>query len=86
MRKKGNLEQYQLEELQLIGKKLRYIRIKKGYGNYEDFSYDADIARAQYGKYENGANIMVTTLLKILKFHNMTLAEFFTFEIPNDEN
>jgi len=81
MRKKGELEDYQLEELELIGKKLKYLRIKNGYSNYEDFAYDADIARAQYGKYENGANLMITTLVKILKKHNITLAEFFSLEI-----
>ncbi len=81
MRKKGELEDYQLEELELIGKKLKYLRIKNGYSNYEDFAYDADIARAQYGKYENGANLMITTLVKILKKHNVTLAEFFSLEI-----
>lgn len=81
MRKKGKLEDYQLEEITIIGRKLKYLRIQKGYGNYEDFAYEADIARAQYGKYENGANIMITTLVKILKFHNMTLAEFFSLEI-----
>lgn len=81
MRKKGNLELYQKEELELIGKKLQYLRIRNGYSNYEDFAYDADIARAQYGKYEKGANLLITTLLKILKKHNMTLAEFFALEI-----
>ena len=81
MRKKGELAAYQQEELVLISKKLKHLRIKAGYGNYEDFAHDADIARAQYGKYENGANLMITTLLKILKFHKMSLAEFFMMEI-----
>ena len=81
MRKKGHLEDYQLEALDSIAKKLKYLRIKNGYSNYEDFSYDADIARAQYGKYEKGANILVTTLVKILKHHNMTLEEFFSMKI-----
>lgn len=81
MRKKGELEEYQLTELELIAKKLRYLRIKKGYSNYEDFAHDADIARAQYGKYEQGANLMITTLVKILKFHEMGLDEFFNLEI-----
>lgn len=81
MRKKGELEQYQLDELENIASKLKYLRIKKGYSNYEDFAHDADIARAQYGKYEKGANLMITTLLKILKFHKLSLAEFFEMEI-----
>lgn len=85
MRKKGHLEDYQLEALESISKKLKYLRIKNGYSNYEDFSYDADIARAQYGKYEKGANILVTTLVKILKQHNMTLEEFFSLKMNDKE-
>lgn len=81
MRKKGDLEDFQKDELELIGKKIKYLRIKKGYSNYEDFAYDADIARAQYGKYENGANLMITTLMKILKHHNMSLQDFFNLKI-----
>lgn len=81
MRKKGILEEFQKEELELIGKKIKYLRIKAGYSNYEDFAYDADIARAQYGKYENGANLMITTLMKILKQHKMTLSDFFNMDL-----
>lgn len=82
MRKKGVLADYQKEELELISKKLKYLRIDAGYSNYEDFAHDADIARAQYGTYEKGANLMITTLIKILKHHKMTLSDFFSFEIP----
>ena len=85
MRKKGVLEDFQKVELELIARKIKYLRIKSGYSNYEDFAYDADIARAQYGKYENGANLMITTLMKILKHHNMTLADFFNLEITDFE-
>lgn len=81
MRKKGILEEFQKEELELIGKKIKYLRIKAGYSNYEDFAHDADIARAQYGKYEHGANLMITTLMKILKQHKMTLADFFNMDL-----
>jgi transcriptional regulator with XRE-family HTH domain len=81
MRKKGILEDFQKEELELIGKKIKYLRIKNGYSNYEDFAHEADIARAQYWKYENGANLMITTLMKILKFHKMSLTDFFNLEM-----
>ncbi len=81
MRKKGELADFQKEELEIIAKKIKHLRIKSGYSNYEDFAYDADIARAQYGKYENGANLMITTLMKIVKQHNMSLLEFFNLDI-----
>ena len=81
MRKKGELEAYQIAGLNDIAKKIKYLRIKNGFSNYEDFAYHADIARAQYGKYEQGANLMITTLMKILKAHGMTLEEFFFLKI-----
>jgi len=84
MRKKGKLEDYQLEELKNISEKLKHLRIKNGYSNYEDFAYDTDIARAQYGKYEKGANLMLTTLAKILRAHEMSLEEFFSYKIDQE--
>ena len=86
MRKKGELADFQKEELQLITKKIKYLRIKNGYSNYEDFAHDADIARAQYGKYEKGANLKITTLIKILKHHSMTLTEFFNMTIDLEDD
>lgn len=75
------MEPYQLEELEVIAKKLKYLRIQKGFSNYENFAMEVEIARAQYGRYEKGANLMITTLMKILKFHGITLEEFFAMEI-----
>jgi transcriptional regulator with XRE-family HTH domain len=61
-----------------FGARLRYFRKLKGYTNYEHFAYEVDISRSQYGKYENGGNIKLTTLIKILDFMDVTLAEFFS--------
>lgn len=43
----------------------------------ETFAYDAEIPRALYGKYEQGSNITIKSLRRILKFHNITFKEFF---------
>ena len=64
--------------LKQLGKRLKQIRIKKGYTNYEYFAFEHNIGRAQYGKYETGGNIQFDTLVAIIKIHNMTLKDFFS--------
>lgn len=61
-----------------IGKRLREIRIAKGYKNYEKFAYDNDIPRAQYGRYERGTDLKLSSLMKVLDGFDMTLEEFFS--------
>jgi hypothetical protein len=60
-----------------IGEKLKALRVKAGYTSYEYFAYDVEISRAQYGKYEAGANMRLDNLLKILRFHRVRLEDFF---------
>lgn len=60
-----------------VGKKLTDLRKAAGYTNQESFAHDAGIARGQYGRYENGSNITIGKLYKILKFHNISFEEFF---------
>ena len=52
--------------LKIIGNRLREIRHDKGYTNYEKYAFAHDLNRSKYGKYENGSNMQLTTLLKIL--------------------
>ena len=67
-----------IEETQLenIGQALKQLRIDSGYTNYENMAHDIKMARSQYGPYENGKNMNLYTLLKILNFHKITLTEF----------
>ncbi len=66
------------EYLLKMGKRLKQLRIEKGYSNYENFAFESGLSRTQYGRYEKGTNIQFTTLLRITKAHNITLAEFFS--------
>ena len=61
-----------------FGERLRYFRKLKGFSNYEHFAYEVDISRSQYGKYESGGNIKLSTLIKILNFLEVSLKEFFS--------
>lgn len=64
--------------LRQLGARLKQLRIKKGYTNYEYFAFENNIGRAQYGKYETGGNIQFDTLVKIIKLHGISLKEFFS--------
>jgi transcriptional regulator with XRE-family HTH domain len=65
-------------QLLKLGKRLRQLRIKKGFSNYEYFAYEHGLGRAQYGKYETGGNIRFDTLVKLVRIHGLTIKEFFS--------
>ncbi len=60
-----------------IGDKLRELRKGAGYKSYENFSFDNELNRVQYGRMEKGANITLASLLRVLDIHKLTLEEFF---------
>ena len=64
--------------IRLLGKRIQELRKSAGYKSQESFAYDANIPRAQYGRYEAGSNITLLSLHKILKFHKISLEEFFS--------
>ena len=67
------------EVLEQIGKRLKEIRISKGYTSYEDFALEHGIARMQYWRLETGkTNPTIKTLYKVLEIHQMSLQEFFS--------
>jgi len=70
-------DMYLEQQLQNFGERLKQIRKEKGYSNYEHFAYQHGFNRVQYGRYENGANISLKTLFKLLKAFDMSLEEFF---------
>ncbi len=66
------------DTLEKIGKKLKKLRIKKGYKSHEIFAYDHDISRVHYWRMEKGVtNITIKSLLKVLSIHKITVQEFF---------
>jgi transcriptional regulator with XRE-family HTH domain len=60
-----------------MGKRIRQLRIEAGFSSQEAFAYEAGIPRAQYGRYEAGVNITILSLQKIVKFHKISLSDFF---------
>lgn len=80
---KGNNKQATVAQnpkgaLKKIATKLKKRRKELGYKNSDDFAYDSEINRSQYGKYEAGVKDMrVNTLIKIVNAMGLTLEEFF---------
>jgi len=65
------------QALNKLGERIRNLRIKKGYASYEYFAYEHEISRAQFGRYERGADIRFGTLIKIINAFDLTVEEFF---------
>jgi hypothetical protein len=65
-------------ELKKLGARIKALRIKKGYTNYENFAFEHDIPRAQFGRYERGEDLRYSSLLKVIRALGVTQKEFFS--------
>ena len=65
-------------EIKKLAKRIKSLRIAKGFSSYENFAFENGIHRAQYGRYEIGTDIQYSSLLKIAKAFDMSLEEFFS--------
>jgi transcriptional regulator with XRE-family HTH domain len=74
-----NDKDFTKKQLLKIGNRLRQLRKAKGYSNYELFAFDNKIARAQYGRYEKGEDLRVSSLIKVLCALDIYLSEFFDY-------
>jgi transcriptional regulator with XRE-family HTH domain len=70
-----------------LGLRIRELRLKKGYTNYEFFAYENKVGRSQYAKYEKGTDMHFSSILKIIEAHGMTVREFFSegFDRPKSQ-
>ncbi len=64
-------------KLKEIGRKVKKLRIAAGYTSYEQFAVKNNIGRKQYWRIEDGSNITLITLIKILTLLDISLEEFF---------
>jgi predicted transcriptional regulator len=76
--KKGKNKVASPEELKKLGERIRSLRIKNGYTNYENFAFENDIPRAQFGRYERGEDLRYSSLIKIIKAFRISVKEFFS--------
>lgn len=61
-----------------LAKRIKSLRLKKGYTSYETFANDHNLSRALFGRYEKGKDLRFTSLVKVVKAFDMTLEEFFS--------
>lgn len=72
--KPDDFEQFLIE----IGARLRERRSKMGYTSYEQFAFEHEIGRAQYGKYEKGTEDMrLKSLHNVLGKMDISWEDFF---------
>ena len=71
-------DDYIENQLTNLGKRIREVRKEKGYANYEQFAFDNELPRAQYGRYEKGQDLRFSSLVKVLKAMNVSLKDFFS--------
>jgi len=65
-----------------VAERLKQLRRDMNYGSYESFAIDFDLDRKQYWRIENGSNITLSTLIKVLDIHKKDLSVFFR-EVEN---
>lgn len=72
------------EVLKKLGKRIKELRIAKGYSSYEYFAYEHNISRAQYGRYEKGEDLRFSSLAKIINALGITMKDFFSEGFEED--
>ena len=72
MKKKKPIEKDTQDFLERIGKRMVALRKKKGYKNHEIFAYENKIPRAQYGRYEHGQDLQMSSFKKVLNGFGIT--------------
>ena len=71
-------DSYTEKQLHNLGERFKTLRKERGFSNYEQFAFDNEIPRAQYGRYENGEDLRFSSLLKVLKAMDISLKDFFS--------
>lgn len=66
------------KELQRLGRRIKSLRIQRGYSSYEYFAFEHNISRAQFGRYEQGKDLRYSTLVKLVSAFGLTIKEFFS--------
>ncbi len=65
------------EMLNNLGSTFRQLRMSRGFKSAEIFSYENDLNRTAYWRWENGKNITMKNFLKLCDIHNITPKEVF---------
>ena len=61
-----------------ISRLLKKTRKKQGFSSYKHFAEGLGIAKTLYGRYENGQDMRVSTLIRIIQGSGCKVSEFFS--------
>ncbi|WP_374505362.1 helix-turn-helix domain-containing protein [Flavobacterium sp.] len=70
-------EKLKLPELEAVALRLKELRKRKGYSNYEHIAFELGMSRSAYWRLETGANFELKTLIKICRLLEVSLEDFF---------
>lgn len=65
------------KDTQILGKRIKELRVAKGYSSQETFAYDNGYTLSQYSRMERGLDMRFTSLVKVSKALGVTLKELF---------
>lgn len=71
-------EEYIDHQLEQFGKRVRALRKQKGFTSAEKFAYQNEINRVQYGRYENGSDLRLSSFFNLLLALDVSPIEFFS--------
>ncbi|MDQ3072463.1 MAG: helix-turn-helix transcriptional regulator [Bacteroidota bacterium] len=66
------------KDIEKLSKRIKALRMAKGYSSYEYFAYEHNISRSQFGRYEKGEDLRYSSLMKVIRAFGMTAREFFS--------
>ncbi|SEB07113.1 Helix-turn-helix [Chitinophaga terrae (ex Kim and Jung 2007)] len=61
-----------------ISRLLKKNRKKRGFPSYKRFAEELGISKTLYGRYENGQDLRVSTLIKIVQGMGVKVSDFFS--------
>ena len=70
-------QNYSNSDLSKLGSIFRQLRMHKGYKSAEVFSYEHDLNRTAYWRWENGENITMKNFFKLCEIHNISPKDLF---------
>jgi hypothetical protein len=63
------------EVYKLLGERIKDLRKEADYTNAGHFAYEHGFTASQYGEYEVGKDMRLSTLIRIAKIHNITVSD-----------
>jgi hypothetical protein len=65
------------QKLYSLGSTFRQLRLRKGFKSAEVFSYENDLNRTAYWRWENGENLTMKNFLKLCAIHDIAPKDLF---------